>query len=333
VISPVHVIAEAGTNHDGDPDKAALLIDIAKRAGADSVKFQIIYPETLYTEWLWSNGERERNPVIDSRRAQQLTDLQWTEIAFYASERGIQFSASVFDERGIALLTEIGVPYLKIASTDLNNGPLLRAASHSGLDLFVSTGLSNVDEIREARDILNSEGSLDRTTFLHCVSEYPCPESHVGLDFLEVLWSETGRPVGYSDHTLGNGAAAAAVALGAVVIEKHFTHDRQAEGFDHHFALEEPGLAEYIRIIRQAADASTPKPEKLTEAELEVARRARRGVYASRDINAGESISERDILIVRPPSQYGPNDVPKLIGQVTATSIRAYEAFIPAHFK
>lgn len=298
------------------------------------MKFQLIYPEGLYVEYLLDEqGERKPNPVVAERRRQQLADEEWEDLAAYARDRAIEFSASVFDERGVALLARIGVPYLKIASTDLNNGNLLASASESGLDLIVSTGMSSLSEIREAAEILGKHRSLDRTTFLHCVSEYPCPEDHVGLAFLEVLREELGRPVGFSDHTLGTGAGVAAVALGATVVEKHLTHDRSAPGFDHHYALEEDGLTAFIRACREAAQAIQPKSEKLSSAELQVAARARRGLYAARNVKAGERLAESDVLIVRPPAPFAPNDCQRLVGLQVMKPIEAFQPLTPAHFE
>lgn len=321
----VHIIAEAGTNHDGDPEKAARLIESAHRAGADSVKFQIINPEMLYAEWLWVDGVRRFNPIVEARRKQQLTEDDWNALARHAKSVGIEFSASVFDPRGIALLQSIGAPYLKIASTDLNNDHLLLPAAESGLPLVVSTGMSDEREIRHALGVLERAGAAGRTTLLHCVSEYPCPEVNAGVSFLATLKAIFDGPVGFSDHTEGFGAAAAAVALGAVMIEKHLTLDRSAEGFDHHYALEESDFARFVSVVREAGQAIQPKAQKLTDSEVAVSQRARRGVYAKRDIEPGHVLTEGDLLIVRPPTNLQPNDAFDLLGESSLIRIEAYQ--------
>lgn len=324
--SGVHVIAEAGTNHDGDVAKAVALIDAAHRAGADSVKFQIIYPESLYVEWLLQDGQRVENPVVAARRTQQLADDDWKFLAGHAASIGIGFSSSVFDVRGIELLRSLKVPYLKIASTDLNNDHMLLAAAASGIDLVVSTGMSNVDEIDHAIQVLEEAGALNRTTLMHCVSEYPCPEEHAGVDFLTTLQAMFPGAVGFSDHTEGVGAAVAAVALGAAVIEKHLTLDRTSEGFDHHYALEEDDFKRFVDALRQADRALSPKPAKLTEAESSVAARARRGVYARTRLPEGHVLSLDDLLIVRPPTKLRPNEAFEIIGRRCAVDIEPFEA-------
>jgi sialic acid synthase SpsE len=191
--------------------------------------------------------------------------------------------------------------------------------------MIVSTGMSTISEIRDAARLIEANGAGKRTTFLHCVSEYPCPEQNAGISFIETLRSELEQPIGYSDHTEGCGAAAAAVALGATVIEKTITHNRADEGFDHHYAIEEPEFTSYVRTIREAAEALTPKPEKLTEAERATALRARRGVYARRDVALGDVLSESDLLVVRPPTAVRPNEAEALIGRRTKVSLRAFE--------
>ena len=320
----VHIIAEAGTNHNADPKKAEHLIDIARIAGADSVKFQIIYPEGLYVSKIESDGKLIDNEVIAIRRAGMLADDDYRGLAAYARQKGIPLSASVFDSAGIRLLNELDPPYIKIASCDLNNSPLLKQAAETGKKMIVSTGMSTLPEVEQAVKDIVVTGNED-LVLMHCVSVYPCPTKEMNLGFVETLQSDFGFPVGLSDHTENSLAAAAAVALGVTWIEKHFTWDRSAPGFDHPYAMEPAGLRQYIQDVRDISQAFQPKDQKVGQLEASVSQRARRALYAARDIRPGELISENDVLIVRPAVPLPPNDLPKIVGMRPKTAIQRYQ--------
>lgn len=320
----VHVIAEAGTNHNADPSAAKKLIEVAKEAGADSVKFQIIYPEGLYVEKLRKDGQLVDNEVVAARRKGMLTDNAWREVAIHSRHVGISMSASIFDDRGIRLLEEFDPPYIKIASCDLNNIPLLQQAARTGRRLIVSTGMSTLSEVEESVRAIEATGNRD-LVLMHCVSVYPCPTSQMNLRFLETLKSEFGYPIGLSDHTENSLAASAAIAMGVTWIEKHFTLDRKAVGFDHAYAMEPEMLRAYINDIRQIEAAMQAPTEKVGPQEANVRLRARRALYAARDIAPGEEIRAEDVLIVRPAGPLNPGDLRLVVGSRSKTAISSFE--------
>jgi sialic acid synthase SpsE len=197
-------------------------------------------------------------------------------------------SSSIFDERGLDLLRELNPPYIKIASCDLNNSPLLKQAAESGRKLIVSTGMATLGEIERAVSDIVITGNRD-LVLMHCVSVYPCPTRQMNLGFLQVLKTAFGFPVGLSDHTENSLATSAAAALGVSWIEKHFTLDRKSPGFDHAYAMEPASLKQYVQDVRDVTAALTPAPTKIGEAEAKVKVRARRALYAARDIAPGET--------------------------------------------
>jgi N,N'-diacetyllegionaminate synthase len=327
-LSDIHIIAEAGTNHGGDPEVARRLIDAAAEASADSVKFQVIYPEGLYLPVTWEGGRAIPNETLEARRKQMLSDDDYRRLAAYAAERALPFSASVFDERGLDLLDSVDAPYIKIASCDLNNGPLLRAAAERGRTLILSTGMSTMQEVEQAITQVRVAGNVD-LVLLHCVSVYPCPTAETNVGFVTRLLEAFGIPVGFSDHTENSVASSMAVALGATWIEKHLTLDRAAEGFDHHYAMDPTQFARFVEDVRAASSAVAEPPSKLGEAERAVSARARRGLYAARDLEVGTVLTEADVLIVRPPAALGPNDLDGAVGRPLVRPLRRYEPLGP----
>jgi sialic acid synthase SpsE len=309
-----HVIAEAGTNHNGSVATGRALVDAAVAGGADSVKFQMIFPEGLYLPG---------TEVFERRRRGALRPDDYRALAGHCRERGIAFSASVFDRAGIALLDELDAPYIKFASCDLNNSALLRAGAETGRRLIISTGMSTLEEVARAlRDVL-ATGNRD-VVLMHCVSVYPCPTALMNLPFLDEL-STLGQPIGLSDHTEQSLAAAIAVAKDAGWIEKHLTLDRSAPGFDHAYAMEPGAFAAYVADVRAASEACRTPPQKLSPAEITVKQRARRGLYAARDLPPGHTIGAADVLVVRPESTLAPNDLPAVVGRAAARPIRRHE--------
>ncbi len=321
----LHIIAEAGTNHNADPATARELIDVAIAAGADSVKFQVIYPEGLYLPRTLEDGVYKDNEVFEIRRAGMLSDDDYSELATFCREKEIPMSASVFDRRGLDLLDEIDAPYIKLASSDLNNSDLLKAAAERGRKMIISTGMASLGEVERAvKDIL-STGNRD-LVLMHCVSAYPCPAADTNLGFIKTLDAAFGFPLGYSDHTQSSVAGAIAVSMGVTWLEKHFTLDCNAEGFDHIYAMEPEPLKSYIADMRSAAAACCRPHEKVRGTEATVKPRARRGLYAARDIASGETLTQDDILIVRPEGPLLPNQAELILGRTVRADIRQYEA-------
>ena len=323
----VHIIAEAGSNYNGQVSLALSLNSAAKRAGADSVKFQIIYPDDLYLKGDYSYGNYAIRDVRRLRELNVLTDAEWWEIRDHAAELDLEFTASVFCLRGLELIASMNPPYIKIASTDLNNFTFLRHVSASGLRIVLSTGMSSMDEIEKAIDIIQSErGFSGDLVVLHCVSSYPVDTQDTNLAFLLEL-QKFGFQVGFSDHSLGVDAAIAATALGAEWLEKHFTLDKSMEGLDHKHSADEPELTAYIESIRQIENSLRPKESKIGPGEAETMERARRGVYAARNLPAGHRLTSSDILIVRPPSEISAGEAEYLVGKVLDYPVEENSAF------
>lgn len=323
--SAIHLIAEAGTNHGGHRATAEALVDVAHGAGADSVKFQLIYPEGLYLPEFFQDGRHIPNEVFLKRQASMLSDPDWHLVAAHCRDLGLPFSASVFDRRGLDLLEAVGAPYIKIASCDLNNEPLLLDAASRGLPLILSTGMATLAEIERSVQLLEDQGRVD-LVLMHCVSVYPCAPDDMNLGFIDVLRREFGRPVGLSDHTESSVAAAIAVAKGVTWIEKHVTLDRSAPGFDHAYAMEPGMLARYVADVRAAEHACSPRPEKVGSAEATVRQRARRAVYAARDLAPGETLAAEDLLVVRPEGPIPAPDARRVVGTRTLRAFRRCEA-------
>jgi sialic acid synthase SpsE len=324
----VCVIAEAGTNHNGKVENARALIDLAARAQADSVKFQIINPDFLYLPGVYAFGKYDINEVRAMRKRFMLTDAQYRELATYARGKGIAFSASVFDEHGLELLAAMHPPYIKIASTDLNNVRLLRRVAEKGIRMIVSTGMSSLGDIEKSVNEITRVGLRD-LVLMHCVSTYPASLAEMNLGFIDTLRSAFGFPVGLSDHTESSIAACMALVKGISYIEKHFTMDRTQEGFDHAYAVEGEGLVAYIQDLRSAERALAFSPVKINQAERLVRGRARRALYASRPLKTGQVVTDADVLIVRPENIMAADRIGELVGRRLRQDVGQFQPFSP----
>ena len=325
VVQPIHIIAEAGTNHNGKLDKAKKLVDIAKRSGADSVKFQIIYPWGLYLPGDYEYGHYDIKEVIRIREEGMLEDEEYEDLAEYCRDKAMSMSASVFDERGLDLLMKFDPPYIKTASCDLNNLRFLRQIAERGRKMVISTGMSTLADIEKALKELEKVGDVD-LVLLHCVSVYPAKLAQTNLLFIETLRSNFGYPVGFSDHTGDSLAACMALAKGATWFEKHYTEDRTQAGFDHAYAMEEDGLRGYIADLHEAQQALIPKDDKLGEAELYTRKRARRSIYAARALKSGERIADKDLLVVRPEGPLDADQIDLVAGRFLVRDVKQYQA-------
>lgn len=324
----IHIIAEAGTNHNADLQKGRQLVDIAAECEATSVKFQLIYPEGLYVPVLYENGEAKPWEVFDIRKKGALCDNDMSELAEYASQKSIPFSLSVFDRRGVDFLEKFNPPYIKIASTDLNNSALIKYAGEKGRKVVLSTGMSTLSEVEVAVKAFLSSGNKD-LVLMHCVSVYPCPTGLTQMSFIDDLKQRFDCEVGFSDHTENSIAAIIAVTKGVTWIEKHFTYDRTAKGFDHAYAMEPSAFKLYIQDIRTAEQALKKGEAKVLTKENEVAKRARRGLYVTRPVEAGSVLTIDDVVALRPPNKYNPNDLPAVIGKRIKNKLCSFQAIDP----
>lgn len=323
-INPVHIIAEAGTNHNGNTSTGKKLIDLAQKAQADSVKFQIINTDGLYLPGQYKFGHYDINEVREMRNRFALSDRDYSILNQYCNHLNIPFSASIFDIKGLDLLESFAPPYIKIASTDLDNLSLLRRVAERGIKMIISTGMSTLGQIEKTVQEI-TKGGFDDLVLMHCVSCYPAPLEEMNLGFLDTLKYAFGFPVALSDHTQSSIAACIAVAKGVSYIEKHYTLDASQEGFDHQYAAEPEMFIQYVKDIRAAEKALAYKSSKLGVKELYTAERAKRSIYAARQIKPGEIIKEDDLLIVRPSNILKASQIDLVIGKKALKQIEQYQ--------
>ena len=323
----VQIIAEAGSNHNGNIDYAFRLVDIAKEAGADVVKFQLINPEELYVPFYWENNQKVVNQVYERRMKEKMDYDDWRKINDYCIEKEILFTASAFDEEGVDFLHELKVPFVKLASSDLNNIDLLRYVAQKGMNTIISTGMATLEEITLSFNEFIENSNSEKLSVMHCVSSYPCELSGAGLNKIDELKKHLPCNIGYSDHTQSSIAACVAVEKGVTCIEKHFTLDKNLDGFDHKYAanLEEfKGYCKDIRDIEQDMISN----QFIQENEKITALRARRSVYLRRNIKKDQIIQEEDLILLRPAGKLKPVDKAKLIGLKAGEDLKAYESLV-----
>jgi N,N'-diacetyllegionaminate synthase len=324
---PCFIIAEAGVNHNGRVETAKQLIDVAVEAGADAVKFQTFKAEEVAS--LHAPKAAYQRETTDAAES-QLEMLQKLELSLeahrdlqtYCQERGVFFMSTPFDEGSVDLLDELGVPVFKIGSGEVTNWPLLKYIARKGKPIIFSTGMAYLSEIDEAVRVIRDAGN-DQLVLLHCVSNYPADPMDVNLRAMHTMETAFHLPVGYSDHTPGIEVALAAVALGACVIEKHFTLDRKMPGPDHRASLEPDELKAMVRGIRLVEQAlgSGYKVPALSEADT--IRVARRSIVAAHDISVGAVLTEEDLAAKRPGTGLPPALQPYVVGRTARTAIPA----------
>ena len=320
---PAYVIAEAGANHNRDLGVARQLIDVAADAGADAVKFQTYTGRDLY-----SSRTPRFDYLADERSPQELLDAvalprEWQpELAEHAAARGIHFFSSPFDMAAVDSLRELGVPAMKIASFEIVDLPLIRHAAAAGVPVIVSTGMAVLGEIEDALGAVAAAGNHE-VALLRCASVYPAPPAIMNLRAMGTLREAFGVPVGLSDHTCGTAMAAGAAALGAELVEKHFTLSRGMEGPDHPFALEPDELAAMVAAIRDVeAGLGNGRLEGPSEEEAgEMYTLARRSVIAAVDISAGTEITAEMLTVKRPGTGVPPRYLELLVGRTARVDI------------
>jgi N,N'-diacetyllegionaminate synthase len=325
-MTPVFIIAEAGVNHNGSVDLALRLIDAAKASGADAVKFQTFRADRLATRSAHKAAYQER--AAASTAESQYEMLQRLELDAAAHKRlierckriGIQFLSSPFDAESADLLETMGVAVFKIPSGEITNLPFLQHIACKGRPIILSTGMSTLGEVEEAVRVLQAAGASD-LTLLHCVTEYPAPYAEVNLRAMQTLKSAFGLPVGYSDHTPGIDIAIAAAALGAEVIEKHFTLDRSFSGPDHAASLEPNELKQMVAAIRHVEAALGTGIKSPAPCELPNISVARKSVVAARELTAGHQLTAADLEIKRPGNGLAPKLLPALIGRTLRVGV------------
>lgn len=320
------IIAEAGVNHNGSMELARKLIDIAAGSGADAVKFQTFVAEDIismdapkaeYQKHTTDSSETQ----LDMIKKLELSRKDHQELISYAESRKIMFLSTPFDEKSTDMLVELGVPLIKISSGEITNHPFLAYVSNKGLPIILSTGMSSLSEVSEAVTVIKESGCPE-LILLHCTSNYPARVEDCNLLAMGTMSDAFGLSVGYSDHTPGIYVSLAAAALGACVIEKHFTIDRTLPGPDHKASLEPFELKELvsgIRIVEKSLGSSRKTP---VDAELEMRDIARKSIVANADIPAGVSITREMLSFKRPGTGIAPKYVHEFIGRTSVIDIK-----------
>ncbi|MBD5249976.1 MAG: N-acetylneuraminate synthase [Barnesiella sp.] len=327
------IIAEAGVNHNASLQRARQMVIEARKAGADYVKFQTAVPELVissvapkaeYQKETTGNSESQ----LDMCRAIHLPLSAYAELARLCREVGIGFMSTPFDLVSIDTLAEIGQDYWKIPSGEITNLPYLRKIASKGGRVILSTGMSTLSEVADAVQVLEKGGIPRRDiTLLHCTTQYPTPMTDVNLRAMNALRELGCGAVGYSDHTLGIEIPVAAAAMGARVIEKHFTLDRNLPGPDHRASLTPAELAEMVRSVRNVETALGNGQKTVAEAERANIEVARKSIVAARDIKAGELLTEENITVKRPGNGISPMEWDNVLG-TRAIKDFAYDSLI-----
>lgn len=349
--SKVFFIAEAGVNHNGDLKRAMRLVQIAKSAGADAVKFQTFEASKLVTKGAPSAGYQKKAKQ-GSRQLAMLKKLELKRADFlaicrYCRSLKIEFLSTPFDQDSLYfLVNDLGLRKIKISSGDLTNSPLLYAAANLGVEIILSTGMATIAEIESAIGVLAlgyRRQAIDYTvikqnkwkkdpalmrllqkklTILHCVTEYPAPLEDINLLAMEDLRMNLRLPVGYSDHTLGTSVSVAAAALGATVIEKHFTENKNLAGPDHAMSLDASELGELISEIREVEQALGSRKKAPSASELKNKVICRKSLVAAEDVSAGETWTSKNLTAKRPGAGMSPLRYWKLIGKSAKRSYK-----------
>jgi N,N'-diacetyllegionaminate synthase len=324
---PCFIIAEAGVNHNGDLERARKLVKESAAAGADAVKFQTFSAEKLASpsaEMADYQVENvgARGTQLDMLRSLELPREWHHHLLDEARRLGIIFLSTPFDEESADFLDEMGVDAFKVGSGDLTNLPLLRHVARKRKPLILSTGMSWLAEVEAAIAAVHAEGNSE-IILLHCVSSYPAAAADVNLRAMASMAVAFGIPVGYSDHTLGIEVATAAVALGAVVVEKHLTIDKTLPGPDHRASLEPPELRAMIQGIRVVESAMGDGRKRPRPAELNTAQVARKSIVAARDLARGKYLEPDDLVMQRPGTGLSPAMLPHLIGRPLQVDVPA----------
>ena len=314
----VYIIAEAGDNHNGDFNTALKLVDVAKRAGADCVKFQTFVTEEIISKYAEMAEYQKKNTGKEESQFEMVKRLElsfdeFRKIKEYCDRVGIQLLSTPFDLKSVNFLNELGVPFFKIPSGEITNYPYLIKIAHTGKPVVMSTGMCEPDEILAAINVLENNGGGE-ITLLHCNTEYPTPLKDVNLYAMRTMKKMFGKKVGYSDHTKGIEVPVAAVALGACVIEKHFTLDKNMPGPDHKASLEPDELGRMVKNIRNIEIALGDGVKHVSESERKNIAIARKSIVARRNIQEGEILTEDNLAVKRPGTGINPMQWMEVLG-------------------
>jgi len=328
----VFIIAEAGVNHNGSIKIAKDLINVAVESGADAVKFQTFKAEKLVSKTAEKADYQKKTTEASESQFDMLKKLELDveahqELLVYCQEKNIMFLSTPFDHDSINMLNDLGLETFKIPSGEITNLPYLRHVGSLNKKVVLSTGMSNLKEISDALTILTNAGTLNENiTVLHANTMYPTPMEDVNLNAMQTIHKEFGVAVGYSDHTLGIEVDIAAVAMGASIIEKHFTLDKGMEGPDHKASLEPEELKAMVSAIRNIEKALGSNEKILSPSEEINLNIARKSIVASCPIRKGELLSEKNISTKRPGTGISPMNWDEIIGVVATKDYQTDEA-------
>jgi N-acetylneuraminate synthase len=333
----IFIIAEAGVNHNGRLDLAYELVDVAKEAGADAIKFQTFKAEKVVSSKAPKAEYQKKATSSDESQLEMIKKLElsfddFVKLKKYCDKKGIMFLSTPFDHQSIDFLYNL-IDIYKIPSGEIINYPYLKHIAAKNKPIIMSTGMANLGEVEEAINTIREVNSEAKISLLHCTTNYPTPYEEVNLKAMQTLAAAFKLPIGYSDHTLGIEVPIAAVALGARIIEKHFTLDKKLLGPDHKASLEPGELKEMIKAIRNIEKALGNGIKKPNKSEIEIIKVARRSLIATRDIRVGEIIKESDIIIKRPGTGIPPKFKEIVIGMRIINDIRQDEPFRWENFK
>ncbi len=334
------IIAEAGVNHNGSIEFAKQLIDVAAAAGVDFVKFQTFKTEKLVSKaaakadyQISNTGNAAESQFQMIKKLELDADTHRILIA-YCEQKGIQFFSTAFDLESIDLLEQLGLPLYKVPSGEITNLPYLRKIAGLGKPVILSTGMCNLADIEAAIGVMTKAGlKRDDLTVLHCNTEYPTPMTDVNLRAMNTIGQAFGVKVGYSDHTLGIEVPIAAVALGAVCIEKHFTLDRTMEGPDHRASLEPAELTAMVAGIRNIEVALGNGIKTASASEQKNMSIARKSIHLANDFPAGHILTESDLAMKRPGDGISPMDLALVLGRRLVTDLSSETKLEPHHLK
>lgn len=316
----IFIIAEAGDNHNGDIKLAYKLVDIAVDSGADCVKFQTFITEEIISKKAEKADYQKEQTGSDETQFEMVKKLELSfeefgMLAEYCKAKGIIFMSTAFDLLSIDFLETLDMPYWKIPSGEITNLPYLIRIASTKKDVILSTGMSELKEIKDAVDVLKKYGS-GNITILHCNTEYPTPMEDVNLRAMNTLGDFFNTDYGYSDHTLGIEVPIAAVAMGAKIIEKHFTIDRNMKGPDHQASLEPNELKNMVKCIRNIERALGDGIKSPTKSEIKNRDIARKSIVARTNIKKGETLSDINLAVKRPGNGISPMSWFEVVGQV-----------------
>ena len=321
-------------NHNGSLEMAFDLIDAASDAGADVVKFQTFKAENLVTQSAAKADYQLGTTDVKETQFEMIKKLELSydmhlKVISKCKEKGIRFSSTGFDTSSVDVLIELGVDFLKVPSGEITNLPYLRHVGTKGLPIILSTGMSTMEEVANALEILEKAGARKHDiTVLHCNTEYPTPMEDVNLRAMLSMEKEFGVKVGYSDHTMGIEVPIAAVAMGATVIEKHFTLDREMDGPDHVASLEPSELKQMVKSIRNIEKAKgdgVKKPSRSEEKNISIIRKS---IVATKEIKVGDAFTSENLGVKRPGTGISPMQWDEVVGKVASKDFKPDELII-----